>query len=610
LTRSIALVVLLGCRSEVTGIPSGPGNPLVPDVDLLPFPSDLYLVDDATTATGRRLVLPDDVMPGDLVGAEFSGADGYSRITPIVAWWPGGFDPTALPATPDATLELSSPVLLLREGDFEPVPTLVELDLRADGPDEQALLIRPLQALDPAIGYVVILTDALHTADGARPTRSLASTALLEERRSDSPEVEAMREDFALVHAAVDQHGLDVDRIVLAWTFHTRSREDVTSIPLAMHDAAARQEPDVTFTSDVVRDGNRVVNGTFAVPWFLDDEDRVVVSGGVPVADGTRDLPFQVTVPMALPPGSPVFVFGHGFFASLEEPEWSLLSGSLTEWGIGAVTTNFIGFDEEHQVETFGRIGGNLGDVAAVIDQQVQSHAAFTALARVTREALGDEIQVGGEPMLDATVLPYMGISNGGTQGAPLCAASPMFDRCGIVVGGAGWSHLVQRAVQFDTLGAILADELSDDREMQVALGLTQLHFDAVDAANWVDLFDARPDGRSGVRVAMFESVADSQVSNLTTEMMARSADAELVVPSPRDIWGLPTTSSPTDALVSLLVFEDPNAAPSPVGNVSPDEDNGAHEEIRRMPSYVASMGAFLLDGVVGQDCDGPCDPD
>jgi hypothetical protein len=43
---------------------------------------------------------------------------------------------------------------------------------------------------------------------------------------------------------------------------------------------------------------------------------------------------------------------------------------------------------------------------------------------------------------------------------------------------------------------------------------------------------------------------------------------------------------------------------------VSPDEDNGAHEEIRRTPSYVASMGAFLLDGVVGQDCDGPCDPD
>lgn len=613
-TALLPLLCLTACAETIERVPNQPGgNPINPAVALLPFPSDLYLAHDPATRTGRRVALPAAALPDGLDADDFSGADGFSRAQPIVAWLEGGFDPAALPANPEATLDPASPVLLVNGHTLAPVATLVELDQRAAGPEEQALLIRPLAALDPATPYAVIVRAALPRADGAAHARPEAVRALVDGVRTEVDAIEAQREDFSLVHDALDALAIPPDEVLLAWTFHTRSREDVVGPVLSLHRAMAEAPLTWTVDSDAIDGDDRLVRGRITVPWFLDERDRLAVDAeGEVVAQGSYDMPFQLTIPDTVTETRPVFVFGHGFFASLAEPEWSLLNPSLHAWRISAASTNFIGFDEEHQLETFGRIGGDLGELHAVVAQQLQSHGHHTALARALREGLAASITEGEVPLLDASDLAYMGISNGGTQGAVICAATDAFSRCGLVVGGGAWSTLVQRAVQFDTMGAILTERYPDPRELQVVLSLMQLAFDPVDAMNHADrLVRDRADGREDVVVGLFEALHDSQVSNVVTHMVARSADAALITPAPVDVWGLRTaTAAPpgTDEPVALMIWSD-DVAPSPEGNLSPPEDNGIHEDLRRMPTYQAAMQAFLVDGTVVQACDGACDP-
>ena len=54
----------------------------------------------------------------------------------------------------------------------------------------------------------------------------------------------------------------------------------------------------------------------------------------------------------------------------------------------------------------------------------------------------------------------------------------------------------------------------------------------------------------------------------------------------------------------------DEGYAPLPAGNLSPTDDNGAHETIRDLTSYLEQVPTFLEDGRIVQVCDGPCDPD
>ncbi len=243
---ALALVpTLLGCPPDeaelLTGLPDDPGeNPLVPDVPMYPFPSDFYLEDDADTHTGRRLVLDDELMPEGVSAATLATADGFSRAPAILTWFEGGLDPASLPDIddPSAAMAADATVMLVREQSWEPVPLLVELDLNAEDVDEQALIMRPQDILEPGTGYVAILSSGLRSADGeGTPPVSEAFRALRDGIETDSSTVEAQRDDFELVNDAIAGVGLAPEDVVLAWSFHTRSAEQVQDTLIAMQDA-------------------------------------------------------------------------------------------------------------------------------------------------------------------------------------------------------------------------------------------------------------------------------------------------------------------------------------------------------------------------------------
>jgi len=626
-----ALALLGGCPTEepapdpepdpITGIDNLPGgDPLVPDVALYPFPSDFWLTEDSTTATGRRVAFPEGLLPEPLTPETFADHDGFSRIPSLLAFFDAAIDPATLPPLADeaATLAPDSSVLLLRSGTWEPVPLLVELDATAEFPFEQALILRPRTLLEANTGYVALITDGVRTTTGEPLPLEDSFRALRDGIPTDSDAVEAWRDDFGLVRDAIAGAGLEPDAVRLGWSFHTRSEESVVGPLVAMQQIANEAElPPWQLISDTEEDGDRLVRGVAQAPDFLGEVGRVTLDGdGAPVVHGTRDFEFLVTIPSELTETRPVIAFGHGFFSTLDEPTWGSLNSGLHRWQMSAITTNFLGFNEGDALATFGLLGSRLQDTYEVTSQQLQSLTHFTLLARLVDEQLSQDpslVTAGGEPLL-APSPRYMGISNGGTQGLTLMSTSPAFEIGALVVPGGAWSHMLQRAVQWTEMGSILRERFDEPREMQLVMALVQPLLDAADSMNYVEhLTTDRFPGLPPARVTLHEALWDSQVANLVTHWVARSAGIPLVTPSPIDVWGLPTVSAngetPLDTDSALLVY-DLGADPIPPGNVPPEEDNDTHARIRDREDYLVHIERFLTDGSIVQVCAGPCDED
>jgi len=632
LTLTVILTVALSACPSATPEPEPPevitdvqnlpgGDALVPGVAMFPFPSDFWLTADAGSPTGRRVNYPQGLLPEPLTPETFATHDGFSRIPALLAFFDATIDPASLPPLdqPGATTEPGSSVLLLREDTWEPVPALVELDANAEWPFEQSLIVRPRKVLDAATGYVVLVTTGVRTTAGDPLPVTEAFRALRDGIATDSDAVEAWRDDFALVNGAIAASGLAPTEVVLGWSFHTRSEESVVGPLLGMQQIAMQVDlPAWQLVSDTVDGNDRLVYGTVTVPDFLDEDSFVRVdSAGAPIQQGTREIEFLVTIPVELDSPRPVVAFGHGFFSLLEAPTWGSLNTGLHRWGMSAISTNFMGFNEDDALATFAILGGNLSDTYAITSQQIQSLTHFTILSRLVTEQLASDSRLtgpSGGPVLDGGAVRYMGISNGGTQGLTLMATSPAYDHGVLVVPGGAWTHMLERAVQWNDMGSILRDRFPEPRELQLALSLSQPLLDAADSMNYAEhLVTNRFPGMPPARVVLHEAKEDSQVANLVTHWVARSAGVPLITPSPIPVWGLDTIEAEgpdgAEGPAGLYIY-DLGADPQPLGNLPPEFDNDTHAEVRDREDYQVHVGRFLEDGTIVQVCDGPCEED
>jgi hypothetical protein len=354
------------------------------------------------------------------------------------------------------------------------------------------------------------------------------------------------------------------------------------------------------------------------LPDFLGSDGRVEVGAdGVVVQDGTRSVDFLLTIPDTVTGPRPVVLFGHGFFSDQGETTWSQLNGQLQQWQMSALSTNFIGLNEADLVDTLGLIASDIKGLGELAEQQLQTHTHFTALARLVTEQLMDTVSVDGSdgaiPVLSGDHA-YLGISNGGTQGFVIAATSPVINRAALVVPGGGWSHMMQRAVQWETLGGLLVSRYPNTLELQIVLALSQQYLDPVDSLNYAPHLVREPfPGRPVPALSLHMAVGDAQVANVVTEWVARTADIPMVTPSPVAVPLLRTVAAvggtPISESVAMVVYDEGVDKP-PSGNLSAQEDNGTHETIRDLDVYVEQLGHFLETGEILQLCEGACDPD
>ena len=191
----------------------GDCDPLVPEYCSFPFPSNVWLKDDAGSPTGKRVNFKPASLPKSRSGTETSvdslnRSDGFSAGTALMAYLPGATT-AGLPTPLDIprSITLDSPTLLIDAESGELVPHFSELDVGAKFPEDQAFMIRPAVRLKDGARYLVAIRNVLDS-NGQAIAPSPAFKALRDDESSEEASVELRRELYGDIFQRLQSYTL------------------------------------------------------------------------------------------------------------------------------------------------------------------------------------------------------------------------------------------------------------------------------------------------------------------------------------------------------------------------------------------------------------------
>lgn len=643
----VGIALVIGCGDDDAG---GMGEPiddgraecenLNPNHCLLPWPSSRYLVDDAATATGRRIEIPIEAMPANQYRDRVDPAmlerfDGFSPMTSMMTLFLGQLDASSLPDAEHvaASLDMASPTVVLDAETGERVPHFAEIDQwPLTRPARASFYIRPAQRLKENHRYVVAIRD-LSLTDGSAVEPSPYFRALRDETPTESSELEARRAHFDDVFALLAAAGVPRETLVEAWDFHTASGETAYRDLLHMRDDAMMRIGErglgctITTVEEPADDPNlwRRIEGTFTAPLYMDDPEpggRLVRdAGGLPTATGTVEVPFLAIIPKSVQQRvmegrdpARLMTYGHGLFGSRGELGGRFGREFTNRTEIVGVATDWWGMSEA-DVPTAGEILGEMSRFPELTDRMHQGLINFLVLTRSMAGVCSElpEFTVATMPTATSVIDPneryYLGISQGGIFGGTIAGISTDITRLVLQVGGISYPIMLKRSIDFGPYAALLNSWYRDTIDQDILMVLAASQWDLVEPSTYLPRSIASPlPGTPPKNILYPIARHDSQVSNVASEIAARSMGIPMLVPSVYEPWGIETSTGPEP---SAMVVYDVGVEALPVGTVSPGPDNGAHGEIRFLPALQTQMDEFMRpDGVVRHTCDQACDPE
>jgi pimeloyl-ACP methyl ester carboxylesterase len=619
--RTLVLVLVAAACGEDGNPRSIPAacNPLGGQGCLLPWPSLSYMTADAATATGYRLDLPIEAMPvnADMISIDPTPLnarwDGFSPTAPMLAMFPGGVSPDGLPSwqNPDDSLAQDSPVVVLDLDRGERAPVFAEVDQNVRDPADRALVIRPLMRLHEKTRYAVAIRSTVKRADGADLPISPGFAALRDGTRFDHPRFAAMQARAAEMFDKLAAAGVPRTELVLAWDFVTASddmlRADLTAMRAAalpvIDDAGANLGFWAQEQPNTAQSHKRYL-GTFTSPDFLtagEDDASVLArdAGGTPQMHGVRDAQFAAIVPKCVetqPLPRPTIIFGHGLFGSsagyLDD---GFVQQLAEDHCLVIIAGDFIGLTSR-QLPTAALAVTDLNRGGTVTEKLAQSIIDFMALAALARGpmAVSPEFQFGGMPVIDPNHTFYVGGSLGGIMGNVLMAYDPNLTRGVLAVPGGTWSLLVERSNAWSILKSVAQGSYPDPQVYSLNVALFGMAFEPYDPITTAAHVIKDPlFGNLVKNILMWYSIGDCLVSNVTTEMVARTMGIDMLGPSVKAPWGLTVTSGAQAN--GMVVFDDHPAPLPPDTNEPPAMDNGTHAGINRKAAALRMVQSFLL---------------
>jgi hypothetical protein len=315
----------------------------------------------------------------------------------------------------------------------------------------------------------------------------------------------------------------------------------------------------------------------------------------------------------------PLTVLGHGIFG---EGRDYLIGGNgrvtqplAQQAGSIIIATDWIGLSGGDIDIIVNDVVSDLNRLTLVTDRLQQSLINNLAMIELARRVIQDDpkVKVGANKLLNDDVF-YYGISLGGIQGSSLVSLSRHITRAILAVPGSSWANMLARSIVYQPIKAFIDRRYPDPLLQQSFITMLQLHFDHSDPVN-IGLLMAReplPDAPAGRTVVLQEAIADCQVPNQVTRILARTLGARQLEPIIEPVTGLDKVTGPINSGVVMAQFELPAVAmyrPSKE-NVIPVMDNNVHSDLAYEQSTQLQIVALVLDGIVRMFCDGPCDPD
>ena len=229
-------------------------------------------------------------------------------------------------------------------------------------------------------------------------------------------------------------------------------------------------------------------------------------------------------------------LYGHGLFGDAGEAGARNVEELGNENNVLVCAADWIGMAEEDVPNAIQALL-NLSNFPSLADRLQQGFLDFTFIGRTMIHPAGfasnAAFQKDGRPLVDTRRLFYYGNSQGGIAGGALTAIAPDFDRSVLYVGAMNYSLLLNRSVDFDLYSLILNPSYPNQLERQLILSMIQVLWDRGEPNGYAwHMTDDPPPNTPRHKVLQILSFGDHQVSNLATEIQARTIGSHLRAPA------------------------------------------------------------------------------
>lgn len=669
-TRSLILALpLLG----LVGCPSGPTtddptprpalelsvaehaegtSPLHP---MLPWPSDRWLEEDTTTVTGWRLAYDDVAIPRNrsdefFVVEPYRRLDGFSLASqPMVTFGPPvSMDNLAAEGEYPETLDPDSPTVLLNLDTGERVPHFVQNDLRVEELEPGAdtvVYLHPATQLAPDTRYAAVYRTSVTLADGSPLPEWEAFAALRNGVITTSDDLEARRPRYEAMFDALEAAGVPRQDVAFAWTFRTASDDSIQRELLSMRDDAMERVPrdtggectveEVTVyeescpedARDDCQEHSQIrarIKGTFRSPLYMDREIAPTqavrdAETGLPVFQGWHDVDFSMHIPhvaYASNDGARFVTYGHGLMGDQGEAMGGYSRGMAAEYNLVIAGIDMHGMST-WDIVTVGQALADMGKFVNVTERLMQGHINTAVMTRSltggcrTMPALADHGLPTELPLADEAPY-YLGISQGSIFGGVQAAINQDIERYALLVGGSNYSVMIPRSSNFPDYEQIFLPWYPRRVDQQVMLALIMSLWDKSEPSGFVHRVLSNPLPNTPTKKVLHQvAVNDSQVPNLSSDIMGRTMGMPILTPTSKGVWGMPEVTG-ADEVTSALVYFDLDRDLGSEGNVPPPDGNGAHGDQRYIDAARQQLDAFFHpDGVIEDFCGGDgCSPE
>jgi hypothetical protein len=632
-----ALLLLLApaCKDDAAGLPEDTVG-LTGQGLFFPYPNMHLMQPDSSSSTGWRVHIPVEVVPlaedGDPMPVErFNRLDGFSPATPCLVFFENvEIDPASLPGRTDVAGSVlpESPVQIIDLETGERHPLMAELDAheQALSSKRRGLVIRPMKVFKWARRYAVVLTKNLRDSSGL-PLSRPENFASLVRGRNIPPGLVDWQDHYDALFGRLEEIGILMDDVVLAWDFRTGSAEVAhAQLDVVLEGTRASLPADPDFEpsfsviesryldSDLDPDVDptiwRHVELTYTMTTFVKEDGTFELDENMmPLPQGEDEFLLIVHVPPSVhdaAPGTvPVLILGHGLLGMphdylKREGDSAGAHYAADRYGMIFAAPEWRGLSYRDEADA-ATAATDFAKFPAVTDDLHMGVAAFLAAARMFRtrfvEAPFLMTADGSGSLVDPDRIYYMGISLGGHQGGVVTALSDVIRYAILQVGGCPWTTMLERSSNWSKYNVIITTWVRDPLERQMLYALSQMFWDPVDPATHIE-------GLMEKSVLLQEALGDAQVPNMSTELWARSMGIPLVQPSTTHPPFLEEASAPLGPGSSGLFQYDPMSWPDcgawPVEANLPAEDNCAHGSIRRWEGHHQQFEAFFQEGAEG----------
>jgi hypothetical protein len=469
-----------------------------------------------------------------------------------------------------------------------------ELDANATSPENTDLIIRVGKNLKDGHRYIVALRN-LKDASGDTIPAPPGFAVYRDDLKTDVPEIEQRRHHFERIFKTLRKKaGIPRGNLYGAWDFTVASTRNITGRMLHIRDDGLAQlgdttpgdgieqghAPDFTITDvETVNEPNpgpghedlkqtdpehavqnvREVTGTFEVPCYLDEPG---CPSGSRYNLGPNGLPqqmpgnaytanFTCNIPRSAvhqtSPGSGEFevvrqdrtsMYGHGLFGDAGEVHTQNVRQLGDDHNVITCATDWIGMAEEDIGPEAIPALLDLSNFPPLPDRLQQGFLDFVYLGRLLSLPDGfasdPAFRFGGKTAINLKKgVFYYGNSQGGIAGGALTAIEPDITRTVLYVPGSNYSTLLTRSVDFEDYALILYPSYRDESERPLLLSMIQMMWDRGEPNGYANHMTDDPLPRTPAHKVLIEmAYADHQVSNVATEVEARTIGAPLRRPT------------------------------------------------------------------------------